>query len=213
MQKSAWGNVAMIFKRRPRRSILFSAILTLGTLAAACGQAAHAAGVEHAALPGSVRVDDGQMDTVHAAYLDLTKNISDVRARVEQWQKGDAASLDLANEKLERIDIVLASTPWPANLRGGIDLTHAFYGDWLSSLQGQHFSAMALHVIYLDLNANLNDLKARVALWEKGDESSVNIAIGKVERVEELTQHALGTGRLVKPLRAIVATLPSITAR
>lgn len=39
----------------------------------------------------------------HANYLDLTQNIADLKTRVDQWQKGDEASLGVAQENADRI--------------------------------------------------------------------------------------------------------------
>lgn len=236
-------------KRTRRGGIIIAAFLALSILATACSQAnpmSSSASMNHGAMAGEPVVDGDSMEVVHASYLDLASNITDLRARVEQWQMGDEASLNIAQEKLERIEVILAATTWPANMRGATtkvkaavtpmkqslnskdqaqagtaakifgdashDVTHAFYGDWLPALKGQHFSTMAPHVIYLDLNANIADLKTRVAAWEKGDEASLNIAKEKVERIQALVQHALSTGVIVKPLNAIGASLPPISA-
>ena len=63
------------------------------------------------------------METVHASYLDLTANISDLRARVEQWQKGDEGSLGVAQEKLERVEVVLGHVAWPKSMSAAITKT------------------------------------------------------------------------------------------
>jgi hypothetical protein len=186
------------------------------------------------------------MEVVHASYLDLASNITDLRARVDQWQAGDEASLNIAKEKMERVNVILAATSWPPELKaasakikagngtmkrsleskdqsqasaaakivgdGSHDLTHSFYGDWLPGLKSQHFSPMAMHVIYLDLNNNIADLKMRVAAWDKGDEASLNIASEKLERIQVLVTHALSTGVMAKPLMAIGSSLPAVSA-
>ncbi|MBI5029297.1 MAG: hypothetical protein HZB51_02130 [Chloroflexi bacterium] len=227
---------------------IFVGIVLLGMVAAACSQTAPSSrsSSSHDSMEMQASTGSAAMEVVHASYLDLAGNIADQRARVDQWQNGDEASLNIAKEKLERIEIILATTKWaPTMLKATTavnaaiapmqralnasdqahartaaktmsdashDVTHAFYGDWLPSLKGQHFSTMAPHAIYLDLNANIADLRTRVAAWEKGDEGSLNIAVEKVERIQVLVQHAYSTAVLLKPVNAIGASLPSISA-
>lgn len=186
------------------------------------------------------------MEVIHASYLDISSNISDLRSRIDQWEKGDEGSLNVAKEKLERIQAIMSDTGWPRTMATAIaktqasigpmakaldmkdvgaaqaeaktigdashDITHAFYGDWLPELRGAQFTAMAPHVIYLDLNANLADLQSRVTAWQQGDDSSLNVAKEKVERIGALVQHIASTGVLIKQTRAIEADLPTISA-
>ncbi|MBI5031952.1 MAG: hypothetical protein HZB51_15585 [Chloroflexi bacterium] len=226
---------------------MFVAILLLAILATACSQT-NASSSSTSSNHGSTNAatSGDSMEVVHASYLDLVGNIADLRTRVEQWKTGDEASLNIAKEKLERIQVVLAATTWSPIMRsattqvdtalptmkqslnnkdqaqattaakmlgdGSHDVTHAFYGDWLPALKGQRFSTMAPHAIYLDLNTNIADLRTRIAAWEKGDEASLNIAVEKMDRIQALVQHALSTDVLVKPLNAIGASLPAISA-
>ena len=62
------------------------------------------------------------MEIVHASYLDLTGNIADLRSRVGEWQKGDEASLNIAIEKLERIEVILGYVggAWPQPMAAAI---------------------------------------------------------------------------------------------
>jgi hypothetical protein len=158
------------------------------------------------------------METVHAAYLDLSANITDLRSRVDQWKQGDDASLGVVKEKLDRIEIILGSTAWPqaestaiAKTKAAVepmakaldakdpaaavvaakafgdashDVTHAHYSDWLPGLMDARFTPMAPHAAYLDLAANIADLRSRVDLWQKGDEASLGIAKEKLDRIE-----------------------------
>jgi hypothetical protein len=61
------------------------------------------------------------------------------------------------------------------------ELTHAFY-DWLSPLQGLSSPSATLSA-YQDVVRNLGDLKARVAMWERGDNVSQGVALEKAERL------------------------------
>src|SRR5262249_11173558 len=61
------------------------------------------------------------------------------------------------------------------------DITHAFY-DWLASLQGLNSPSATLSA-YQDVVRNLADLKTRVGLWERGEDSSRGIAQEKAERL------------------------------
>ncbi len=184
------------------------------------------------------------MEAIHGSYLDLTANIADLRTRVGEWQKDDEGSLNIATEKLERIQVVLSSVVWPHDLSGAIaktqaavapmskalkakdftaaqpaakafgdashDVTHAFYGDWLPALRGAQFTSMAPHASYLDLAANISDLRTRIAQWQEGDENSLDVAKEKAERMSVLVQHMTSFGVLAKPVRAIGAQLPAI---
>ena len=92
------------------------------------------------------------------------------------------------------------------------DVTHAFYGDWLPGLKSGSFTAMAPHSSYLDLSANIADLKARVAQWEQGDEGSLGVAQEKVERIEALVRHMAASKALAKPVQAIDQALKPVNA-
>ena len=65
------------------------------------------------------------MEAIHSSYLDLTANISDIRVRVAKWHEGDADSLKIAQEKLERVEAVLHSVSWPENMASFIGETKA----------------------------------------------------------------------------------------
>ena len=192
-----------------RRSSLVLAMALLALLATACGASTaepapidHStmAGMDHTAMTGAALPREVSIDAVHAAYLDTTGNISDLRVRIALWQAGDDSGINIAKEKLDRIEILLSSTTWPASLDGAVakirqgvgsmksalagtnlkgavaiakvlgdaahDLTHDFYGVWLPQTKGRPLPAMATHVIYLDLSANIADLKSRVAKLE-----------------------------------------------
>lgn len=231
------------FKDTRRRGGVGFAVLMLGILVTACSPGNPPMSASNA---GQGALSSGAaMEAVHASYLDLSGNIADLRVRVDEWTQGNESSLNIAKEKLDRIDAVLGSTHWPSVMLAAIgkvraghapmsnalnakdlaaattaaktlgdaahDVTHAFYGDWLPSLKEQHFSPMAPHAIYLDLSANLADLRSRVAAWGQGDENSLNIAKEKVDRIQVLIQHASTTGTLLKPLKAILSSLPSIS--
>ncbi len=47
----------------------------------------------------------------------------------------------------------------------------------------------AVHVTYLDMNANLSDLQTAVAAWAGGDTSQLGLAQEKLERVQALLPH------------------------
>jgi len=192
---------------------------------------------------GSVK--PAAMEAIHASYLDLAANISDLRTRVGEWQKGEEGSLNIAKEKMERMEVIVASVTWPKEMAVSVrkivaaygpmakalmskdmaaaevaakamgdashDFTHEFYPDFLPALQGTGFSMMAPHAIYLDLNANINDLGSRITAWQKGDESSLNIAKEKVERIGILLPHMASTGVTLKSLQAIEKTLPPMS--
>lgn len=186
------------------------------------------------------------MENIHAAYLDLAANISDLRTRVAEWQKGNEDSLKIAEEKMARMDAILSSVTWPKEMGTSVgkiaaaygpmakalqsrnvaaadaaaktmgdashDFTHEFYPEWLPSLQGTSFSIMAPHAIYTDLNSNINDLSSRVEAWQKGDDSSLNIAKEKVERIGILLPHMASTGVALRTLDRINLSMPAIAA-
>lgn len=216
-------------RRRQRHAMALTAILVVGLLVG-CAQTGTA--------PSSV-------DAVHAAYLDLSGNVADLRSRVAAWQKGDKASLAIAEEKLERTQVVLGAVTWPKALAEAIaqtkaavgpltralaekdwaaaeasaqalgdashDVTHAFYGDWLPGPEAAQLDLMAPHVTYLDLSANLSDLQTRVGQWQKGDESSLNIAREKAERIDVLLQHMATSRVMVKDIQALERALPAVS--
>ena len=63
--------------------------------------------------------------TLHVAFLDLTRNITDLRVRAAEWQKGTDASREIAAEDAERIDAVLTRTAWPSELTAHIAVIQA----------------------------------------------------------------------------------------
>lgn len=186
------------------------------------------------------------MEAVHASYLDLSTNISDLRTRINEWEKGSDDSRKIAEEKLERIQAILGSLSWPPEMSEAVgkakasvgpmgraitgknvtaaqaaaktmgdashDVTHAFYPEWVPALEGLSFGIMAPHAIYLDIAANITDLETRVLAWQKGDESSLNIAKEKAERLGVLLPHMYSTGVLLRPLQAIEKSLPAVVA-
>ncbi|MHB0870107.1 MAG: hypothetical protein ACYC66_07015 [Chloroflexota bacterium] len=81
------------------------------------------------------------MEVVQGSYLHLTSNITDLRTRITNWQKGDADSLDVAEEKLERIQAVLASTGWPSEMARSVARTKAAAGPMDRALKGENQSA------------------------------------------------------------------------
>jgi hypothetical protein len=206
-------------------------ILLVAVLAAGCGQSTRA---------------QAPAEVTHGSYIDLMGNISDLRARVAQWQQGDEASLGIAEEKLERIEVVLDANSWPASMGASVarvkaavapmakaleshdvaaaeaaakefgdashDVIHEFYDDFLHELEGSQFGQMAAHAIYLDLAANISDLRTRITQWEGGDEGSMNIAKEKAERIEILLPHLASSGALVKWVPPIERGLPGVFA-
>ncbi|MDP2663631.1 MAG: hypothetical protein Q8R28_23190, partial [Dehalococcoidia bacterium] len=87
----------------------------------------------------------------------------------------------------------------------------AFYPDWLPGTNGAGRSPMAPHAIYLDLASNISDLRSRVTAWQKGDESSLNIAKEKAERIGLVLPHMEETGVSLKTVKAIERSLPAVT--
>jgi len=47
------------------------------------------------------------------AYLDVVRNLGDLKQRISQWERGDASSRGIALEKAERLEILFAVTQWP----------------------------------------------------------------------------------------------------
>src|SRR5713226_2678880 len=47
------------------------------------------------------------------AYLDVVRNLGDLKQRIGQWERGDANSRGIALEKVERLEIVFDMTGWP----------------------------------------------------------------------------------------------------
>jgi len=108
-------------------------------------------------------------------------------------------------------DVASAQTAATALGDGSHDVTHAFYPDWLPGPGAAGRSPMAPHAIYLDLTANVSDLRSRVAAWQKGDESSLNIAKEKVERIELVLPHMEETGVSLKTVKAMERSLPAVS--
>lgn len=81
------------------------------------------------------------MEVVQGSYLHLTGNITDLRTRTTNWQKGDADSLNIAGEKLERIQAVLASTGWPSEMSKSVARTKAAIGPMDKALKGENPAA------------------------------------------------------------------------
>ncbi|MBI2872926.1 MAG: hypothetical protein HYY00_07060 [Chloroflexi bacterium] len=72
-------------------------------------------------VPARKAADFGSM-AAHAAYLDLSGNISDMRSRITQWEGGDQNSLNTAMEKAERIEALLHGVPWPPALDEAVEM-------------------------------------------------------------------------------------------
>jgi hypothetical protein len=78
------------------------------------------------------------MEVVHGSYLHLTGNITDLRARVTEWQGGNADSLKLAGEKLDRVQVVLSSTGWPKEMEKSVARTKAAVAPMAKALKEEH---------------------------------------------------------------------------
>ncbi|HEU5316228.1 MAG TPA: hypothetical protein VFX49_08980, partial [Chloroflexota bacterium] len=175
----------------------------------------------------------------HAAYLDLTANIADLKSTVAVWQGGDEGSLGVAQEKAERIETLVKHVPSGGPLAKSVgaiqqrlkdvsaalrarnaraaqtalaplsdashDLTHDFYL-WLGETAGVSDPACT-QAAYLDLTANVADLRARVTAWQQGDEASLGVAQEKLDRIESVVHHVSWPRELS---RAVYATGASI---
>jgi hypothetical protein len=87
------------------------------------------------------KVAPSPMEVVQGSYLHITMNITDLRTRVTNWQSGDADSLGVAKEKLDRIEKVLASTGWPKEMAKSVARTMATVGPMDKALKGENRAA------------------------------------------------------------------------
>jgi hypothetical protein len=60
---------------------------------------------------------------VQAAYVDLSGNVTDLKAHVAALEQGDANSMDIAREKVQRVQILLAHALWPPSMSAAIRKT------------------------------------------------------------------------------------------
>ncbi len=81
------------------------------------------------------------MEVVHGSYLHITGNITDLRARVTEWQGGNADSLKLAGEKLDRVSVVLSSTGWPKEMSKSVARAKAAVGPMAKALKEEDKAA------------------------------------------------------------------------
>lgn len=153
----------------------------------------------------SQRIGDEQLERIRVVLGSVTW--PDVMAKAVISVASALDSMTLAFEAKDVAAAELASKPLGD---GAHDVTHAFYGDWLPAVEGVRFSPMAPHAIYLDLNANIADLLDRVDQWRKGDESSLNIATEKAQRIDVLLPHLRPSGMMLRPASAIEKALPTV---
>lgn len=81
------------------------------------------------------------MEVVHGSYLHLTGNITDLRARVTEWEGGNADSLKLAGEKLDRVQAILSSTGWPKEMAKSVARTKAAVAPMAKALKEENRAA------------------------------------------------------------------------
>ncbi|MDP2661506.1 MAG: hypothetical protein Q8R28_12335, partial [Dehalococcoidia bacterium] len=122
-----------------------------------------------------------------------------------------ALAVEPMAKAMRDMDVASAQTAATALGDGSHDVTHAFYPDWLPGTNGAGRSPMAPHAIYLDLASNISDLRSRVAAWQKGDESSLNIAKEKADRIALVLPHMEATGVSLKTVKIIERSLPAVT--
>ncbi|MHB1134938.1 MAG: hypothetical protein ACYC4L_21415 [Chloroflexota bacterium] len=191
-------------------------------LAAGCGQAApppsrmevtHASYLDLSANIADLRTRVAQWQKGDEASLNIAKEKLE-RAQVvldaTGWPQELAPAVAKARAALAPMGRALETQDQAAAERvakelgdASHDVTHAFYGDWLPALAGNHYDPLAAHVVYLDLSANVTDLQTRLVAWRGGDESSLNIAKEKTERAEALVTHLRSTGVMAKRLSAL----------
>ena len=221
---------------RRRLGLLALGAIVVAALVGGCGQAAPA--------PSSMEVIHASYLDLTANLADLRSRVTEwqkgdegslniAKEKLERseivlgapgWPQALApavakakAALGTMDKALQAADVAAAQAATVVLGDASHDLTHAFYGDWLPELEGERYSPLAAHVVYLDLSANLADVQSRLAAWGQGDESSLNIAVEKVERAEVLVNHMYATGVLVKRLppvqRGLVALFPALQAK
>ncbi|MBI2305263.1 MAG: cytochrome c [Chloroflexi bacterium] len=76
------------------------------------------------------------------------------------------------------------------------DLTHAFYDDWVAGTQGVVGHVMP-HIGYVDISANIADLRTQVANWAAGDDLGRRISLEKVDRMGWVIPHIVWPGIMV----------------
>lgn len=111
-------------RHRPKYALLALGAMLVALVASACA-------------PAEAKVPPSSMEVVQGSYLHLTMNITDLRTRVTNWGKGDDGSLGIAKEKLERIEAVLASTGWPAEMATSVARTKAAIGPMDKALKAE----------------------------------------------------------------------------
>ncbi len=60
--------------------------------------------------------NEATMAEVHVTYLDLLGNVGLVENYVNVWQEGDDQGRLIAEELLERVDILLVDINWPGEM-------------------------------------------------------------------------------------------------
>jgi hypothetical protein len=93
---------------------------------------------------------------VQASYLDITRNLSELRAGVTMWGKGDAAGLATATDKLARVDLLLTHTAWPEDLAAGLGRTGNALDMMAEALKGQ--DPAAAEAASLELGEGSHDI-------------------------------------------------------
>jgi hypothetical protein len=58
----------------------------------------------------------GEAELTLAVYLDIVRNIADLKNRISQWERGDANSRNIALEKAERIERLFTFLQWPSSM-------------------------------------------------------------------------------------------------
>jgi hypothetical protein len=66
-----------------------------------------------ASLTAASTSQQAQAGMTMCAYLDIVRNLGDLKQRVGQWERGDASSREIALEKVERLEILFNMTQWP----------------------------------------------------------------------------------------------------
>jgi len=93
------------------------------------------------ALQGTSAAVSAPMESIHSSYLDLSANIADLRTRVGEWQQGNEDSLKIAEEKLERTEVVLGAVTWPVEMSAAIGKARAAVGPMATALKAKDLAA------------------------------------------------------------------------
>ncbi|MBI4319635.1 MAG: cytochrome c [Chloroflexi bacterium] len=59
--------------------------------------------------------------TTHAAYLDVTTNISDLRSQLGNWEQGNDSGRRIGIEKIDRLNWVIPHVSWPEEMEKSIE--------------------------------------------------------------------------------------------